>query len=307
MLSRFLKNESGNMSILVALSMLPILAAVGLATDYSSATRKKQNLQSSIDSAALFAIHEPNRRDAIRVFKANLESKGFDVKKDIKIKKFSRERSQNGVTINATVSGSHDVAFGAFLGSSKADYTVKTAVVGSTKISSVRFIPTFGSGYLNKEFELWVNRPNTNRPERLATYTWTSSAPITFRDNSSPGWLRSSRRGPIDLGDYTEFFMTSTINDPWNTYTREQMVEVYGEDYKIFSNEPGHGDHFFVNGKPLDVNEQVDFTRDLSCSQSNQSFEWEDAPGLAVPGTDFRFRVEAVCNVVDPDTIRITR
>lgn len=307
MFKSFCKDQSGNMTLISALSLLPVLAIVGAAVDTSFAMKKQDTLQNAIDNAALAAIHESNSTKAAWIFYQSLRSKGFDSEDNIQIKSFRRAETRGGVTVKATVQGTHTLAFGSLLGRSETDYTVATSVVGSKKISSIRFVPTFGSGYLNKEFELWVNRPNTTVPERLATYTWTSSAPITFRDGTSPGTLDSSRRGPIDLGNYTDFFMTTTITDPWNTYSREQMVEVYGEDYTISSREPGHGDHFFVNGEQLPINEMVNFTRDFSCDQRNQNFEWEDAPGLAQPGTDFRFRVEARCDAVDSDTIRINK
>jgi len=302
----FCRDQSGNITVIAALSFLPILAITGAAVDISFAMNKKQTLQDAVDTAALAAIHEPNNRQAARIFIKSLKAKGFNAEDKLQVKSFKRVESRGKVTVKATVKGTHDLAFSAVLGRSETDYEVATSVVGSKKISSIRFVPTFGSGYLNKEFELWVVRPNSSISERLATYTWTSSAPITLPNGSSPGWLNSSRRGAIDLGNYTEFYMTTSITDPWNTYTREQMVEVYGEDFKLSSREPGHGDHFFVNGQQLAINEQVNFTRDFSCDQRNQDFEWEDAPGLAVPGTDFRFRVTAKCDAVDPETIRIT-
>ena len=132
---------------------------------------------------------------------------------------------------------------------------VQSQAAAERKISRIRFRPTFGSGYLHKDFDLYVNRPNTPTPERLATFTWISSAPVTLSDGSSPGELKTDLGGFIDLDDYSDFFFTVSIMDPWNTYSRAQKVEVYGEDFSLSSNETGVGDHFFVNGKFLDVDE----------------------------------------------------
>jgi Flp pilus assembly protein TadG len=307
MLKNYFKEQSGNVSVIAGLTMLPILIGVGVATDAGFAMKKRQMLQDAIDVAALSAIHEPNRNNANKTFIESLKSKGYDTEEGIQIRSFKREQSRGNVTVQATVSGAHKLAFGSILGRSQANYSVETSVTGQNKLSAIRFTPTYGSGYLNKEFQLWVIRPYTTVPERLATYRWTSSAAFTFPNGSSPGWINSTSTGPIDLGNYTDFFMTTTITDPWNTYSREAMVEVYGEDFTISSIEPGHGDHFFVNGRQLDAEEMVNFTRDYSCEQTMQNFEWEDAPGFAQPNTDFRFTVQATCDDVDPDTIRIDK
>ena len=304
-LKNYSKDESGNLAVIFALCLLPILVAVGVAVDLSKIVSNKQRLQDAADNAALAAIHEPNRVEARRVFRESLSTSVTGSEDRIRTAKFQRLETNNTVSVKATVKGKHSFAFGSLLGRSEIDYTVASSVVASKKISSVRFVPTFGSGYLNKEFGLWVIRPNSTTPVRLATYRWTSSAPVTFPNGASPGRLNSSTRGYVNLGNYTEFFMTTSITDPWNTYTREQMVEVYGEDFSLSSREEGNGDHYFVNGMQLAMNEQVNFTRDLSCSLRNQSFEWEDAPGLAAPGTDFRFRVETRCDLADPDSVRI--
>ena len=233
-----------------------------------------------------------------------MEDSGYG---DVKINKFTRRQSSGRIDISAEVTGTHVPLFKSIVGVSEIGYSAKTSVTGGTMFSGIRFKPTFGSGYLDKEFNLWVMRPNNPIPELLATYNWRSTAPITFFNGSSPGKLRSSTRGPVDLGDFTEFFMSTTVYDRWNTYSEEQLVGVYGEDYTLFSNEPGHGDHFVVNGRVLDVDEAVDFSRDFNCNKGKQSFEWEDAPELATPHTDFRFEVTGECNILDPGTVRISR
>jgi Flp pilus assembly protein TadG len=305
MFKKYFIDQSGNFSVIAGLTALPVIMAIGFATDASFVIKKRQTLQEVIDGAALSAIYETNHSRAKVTFTESLNAKGYSTEDNIRIKSFNRKEINGHVTIQANVSGTHKVMFGSILGRPETDYAASTSVVGQKRISSIRFIPTFGSGYLNKVFGLWVNRPNTAIPEMLATFTWTSSAPITFPNGSSPGRLDSSQGGAVDLGDYTDFFMTTTITDPWTTYTREQMVEVYGEDFTIFSNEPGHGDHFFVNGKQLEAEDMVDFTRDFSCDQSALNFDWEDAPGFAQPSTDFRFTVMATCDDIDSGTIRI--
>jgi Flp pilus assembly protein TadG len=305
MIRKFWKNESGNMTLMTALGLLPVMGVVGVAVDLAAISNTKQSLQDSIDNAALAAIHEPNRSKAARAFVNNILQQDIGDTRKLRVTKFQRRETNGNVTLEATISGRQELIFGSLLGKSNEYYKVNTKVTGDKKLSAIRFYPTYGSGFLDKEFQLWVIRPNRASPERLATYRWKSSAPITLPDNSSPGWLSSSRRGTVRLGNYTDFYMTTRISDPWDTYSHEQKVQVYGPDYTISSYEPGHGDHFVVNGRQLPREERVNFTRDFSCDVPNQNFEWEDAPGLAMPNTDFRFTVTARCDDVDPATIRI--
>ena len=55
LLSRFRRNESGNIAIIFALALLPILTFVGSAIDYSMAVRAKAKLSASLDAAMLAA------------------------------------------------------------------------------------------------------------------------------------------------------------------------------------------------------------------------------------------------------------
>ena len=300
----FFKDEKGNVAVMTAFTLIPILMLLGLALDGSAVMKKETRLQDALDAAALAAIREPKKSDSRKVFKEFLEDSGYG---DVKITEFTRKQAAGKIDITAKASGKHVPVFKSILGISEVGYNAKTSVTGGTMFSGIRFTPTFGSGYLDKEFQLWVRRPNNPTPELLATYNWRSTAPITFFNGASPGYLRSSTNGSVDLGDFTEFFMSTTVYDRWNTYTEEDLISVYGEDYTLFSNEPGHGDHFVVNGRVLDVEEAVNFSRDFNCNSGVQSFEWEDAPGFATPHTDFRFNVSGECNIIDPGTIRISR
>lgn len=300
----FYRDEKGNVAVITALILVPLIMVLGVALDGSTVMKKETRLQDAVDIAALAAIKEPNRGDALKVFEEVLQDRGYT---DVNVTQFNRQQASGRIDLTAKVTGKHVPVFKSILGVSEVGYDVETSVTGGTKFSGIRFTPTFGSGYLDKEFDLWVNRPNRRTPELLATYNWRSLAPITRRDGTSPGRLSASTSGSIDLGDFTEFFMSIRVNDRWNTFSEEQLIGVYGEDYTLFSNEPGHGDHFVVNGRELEVEESVDFSRDFNCDSGVQNFEWEDAPGLAGVGTDFRFNVTGECNVVDPGTIRLSR
>ena len=308
MFKKFKKNNKGNIAIMGALMLVPTIMGMGIAVDVSNLVYEKSRLQDAVDNATLAAIkaRDGRRADgtAIRAFRKTMQDAGYS---DARLTKY-RYRVRNGeVKVETSARFQYKPSFATVLGVKNLRVNAATSVVGPLKVTGVNFRPTFGSGYLHKDFRLYVNRPGSSMPERLATYTWRSSAPVTFPNGSSPGNLSSDPWGTIDLGDYEDFFFTVTVTDPWNTYQHEQIVEVYGEDYTIVTNEPGKGDHFVVNGRTLPRNEQVDFSREISCENPNQNFEWEDAPELAEEGTDFRFVVTARCNGIDLNKIRIAR
>jgi Flp pilus assembly protein TadG len=55
-LRRFRRDSRGNIAVIFALAILPILAAIGCAIDYSLATRMKAKLQSAADAASVASI-----------------------------------------------------------------------------------------------------------------------------------------------------------------------------------------------------------------------------------------------------------
>ena len=55
---RFLKDRSGNFGILVALMLVPVIGAAGLALDYTNALSIKGRVQGAADAAALAAVAE---------------------------------------------------------------------------------------------------------------------------------------------------------------------------------------------------------------------------------------------------------
>ncbi|HTN64093.1 MAG TPA: TadE/TadG family type IV pilus assembly protein, partial [Devosia sp.] len=53
---KFLKSEGGSIAPIFALSLLPLLLAVGLSVDYTSATTTKAGMQSALDAASLSIV-----------------------------------------------------------------------------------------------------------------------------------------------------------------------------------------------------------------------------------------------------------
>lgn len=58
-LTRFKRDENGNIAIIFGLALVPMLLFMGAAVDYTRANQVHTRLQSSIDAAALALTHEP--------------------------------------------------------------------------------------------------------------------------------------------------------------------------------------------------------------------------------------------------------
>src|ERR1700691_5930314 len=58
LVSRFRRDSSGNVAVIFTIAILPILAAVGCATDYSLRTRMQAKMQSAADAAAVASISQ---------------------------------------------------------------------------------------------------------------------------------------------------------------------------------------------------------------------------------------------------------
>src|SRR5579863_990313 len=56
LLSNFWSNRRGNVAVIAALAMLPMVAAVGCAIDYTSASMIKTKLQAAADAASLATV-----------------------------------------------------------------------------------------------------------------------------------------------------------------------------------------------------------------------------------------------------------
>jgi Flp pilus assembly protein TadG len=56
LLSRFRRDERGNLAVIFCFALLPVLAAIGCATDYTNANRIKAKMQAAADAAAVAAV-----------------------------------------------------------------------------------------------------------------------------------------------------------------------------------------------------------------------------------------------------------
>jgi Flp pilus assembly protein TadG len=60
---RFLRNERGNVALVLGLVMMPVMGVVGAAVDYSTASRRHTQLQVALDQATLAIARDPPAND----------------------------------------------------------------------------------------------------------------------------------------------------------------------------------------------------------------------------------------------------
>ena len=58
LISQFRHDRRANIAVIFALALLPVISAIGCATDYSLASRMKAKMQSAADAAAVASISE---------------------------------------------------------------------------------------------------------------------------------------------------------------------------------------------------------------------------------------------------------
>jgi Flp pilus assembly protein TadG len=97
LISRFRRDRRGNIAVIFAFALLPVLSAIGCATDYSLAARMKAKMQSAADAAAVASISENStgylaatkmtsdgavtvaQTDASNIFNGNVPTTGYTV------------------------------------------------------------------------------------------------------------------------------------------------------------------------------------------------------------------------------------
>src|SRR5260370_333362 len=95
LIRRFRRDQRGNIAVIFAIALLPMLSAIGCATDYSLAARMKAKMQSAADAAAVASISQNStgylaatqmtsngsvsvaQTDATNMFNGNLASSGY--------------------------------------------------------------------------------------------------------------------------------------------------------------------------------------------------------------------------------------
>lgn len=126
------RDERGNVAVLVALLMLPMTLGIGVAVDFGRGNRAEADMQSALDGAAIAALRStPEAAEDVgtRFFTANFKNHlittpvvNFDVKEDGKVA--------------ATARGSLEMPFGGLIGIDTFEIAATTTVVPERDVAT---------------------------------------------------------------------------------------------------------------------------------------------------------------------------
>lgn len=146
-LKSFKKCQAGNVSMMFAAAILPILGTVGLAVDFSRASEVKSQLTAAVDSTALALAHTSvNLTDKQLQAKANDLFKGnFKPGTPANSSSVRADRDNGELTVNGAAA--FETSFLRFLNVSTLDVTAKSKVVwgSNQKIEVVLALDNTGS------------------------------------------------------------------------------------------------------------------------------------------------------------------
>ncbi|MBB1090657.1 pilus assembly protein [Rhodopseudomonas palustris] len=100
-LGRFASDRSGNIAVIFAIALLPILGFIGAAVDYTNASRVRAKLESAQDAAVLLAVSNSAinktvadaQADAVQFFNATLDGYGLSATIDLSVSENDGKRS----------------------------------------------------------------------------------------------------------------------------------------------------------------------------------------------------------------------
>ena len=134
---KFVSDDTGNVGMMFSLVLLPLLVAIGAATDYTKMTREVSAGQDAADAAVLHAAHEYynnfSRNSATSIgdlaSSYHLDSNG--VLGDYLVETVIAESTENSLTLRTTVSGTSQHAFMGMIGNSETPWTATSYSVVS--------------------------------------------------------------------------------------------------------------------------------------------------------------------------------
>ncbi len=132
-LTSFRKSQTGNVSIMFAAALLPVLGTIGFAVDFSRASEVKSQLAAAVDSTALTLAHgSANLTDEQLQAKANVLIQGnFRPGTPATTNSVHAEREPATLTVNA--SAAFETAFLKVLNVATLDVSAKSKVVWGSK------------------------------------------------------------------------------------------------------------------------------------------------------------------------------
>jgi Flp pilus assembly protein TadG len=326
---RFLQSENGSFAPLMAIATVPLLLAVGLATDYSSAVSTRSDMQSALDAATLSLTGMPRTAtDSDRQQKLQVAY------------------SANGGHGTAKVLSTVFDADGTLHLSTSASYAMPTEFmslamiknvpvdVASTLLKKPRLIDaTFkidkASGYWDKKITLYGSQSDPKNSTGLMQITYTyngkggekgyGTTTVLTPDKDGKFTVVQQKQvcttvnagGQIPAGAFADGnkYTTCTFDPKYGTGAKidvSQMQSLYlqmdvttGTKATRRSDDPKTSNFMYLDKVEVAKNQTVDIFTAVPCGQTS-SQAWEDGgnnpPSPDVTNADFFYSVTGKCD-----------
>lgn len=145
-LGSFIRNETGNVSQIFALALVPIIVTVGMTTDYSRAARSETILQNAVDATAIMLAKEAPKANQSQLQKAGEAYLGAMMasQKDFAVDTVKVTKTTDAVRVSAA--GTSKLFFGGLIGQKSWVVPANATVAyGGKKIELVLVLDNTGS------------------------------------------------------------------------------------------------------------------------------------------------------------------
>jgi Flp pilus assembly protein TadG len=328
-MKNFLKSEGGSFVPALAVALVPLLAAVGMVSDYSRGVSQRNSMQEALDAASLSImtlskdLTKDERQAKLQsAYEAN-GGKGTATLKDYAV-------AANGTaTMSASVTYNLPTTFMAMAGIDSVAIGVQAAARKNPALVEANFKIQKVSGYWNKTMTLYGTKFGEKDPLPLMQITYTYNGgggskgygTTTVLTPNSKGNMKNVVQkqectssnyngGSVPSGSFVDgnklVKCTFTAGDGSGApIDVSQMNILYlqmdvpsGNPKKLRTDDPATSNRLYIDGAESPSNKTVDIFSVVPCGQSSTQ-AWEDG-GNAVPApvsnADFFYSVTGKCN-----------
>lgn len=332
MISKFVRSETGNVAVIGSLMALPLMAAVGMAVDYSLATTTRSDMQNALDAAAFatFTMSATATQDELAkalqdAYVANGGRGQASLVGDIVTNSLSS-------TLKVKADTQMQTGVMGMFGYKKMPLHVDSTVSKPVKLTSLQFRLNKVTGAFDKTVTL-MGRTSSTAP-------YAPLLRMTYVATNIGGWGATTLSTPPTKGAKWNDFQTITcsslttcatsvlsgdgtagidVANMEDVYLQMDMSAIVGKPYWYFtkkvvtfkSNDPATSDQMFVAGKQTPKGETINMVQAVGCANKWMEHRWEDAggwEGAASPwdGTDFQYFVKGQCSS-SGSSVRLTQ
>lgn len=333
MFSSFLDDTRGNFAVTAALSIIPLLLAVGMSVDYSSAVADKSAMQSALDSATLSLTTLPKTTsDADRQTKLQeaFEANGGSGAATLITPVYDADGTLH---LSATASYEMPTNFMKLAMIDNVPISVSTAVTKKPSLVKATFKIDKVSGWWNKTMTLYGTKFGETSAKKLMeiSYTYNNGGDVKGYGTTTVYKISGTTKTQVQRQVCTTVQVQNFNNLPAGAITStdgsgkkrvttctmnpvngggaeidvSQMRTLYlqmdvpsGSPKVLKSNDPATSDRLYINDIEIEKGKTVDIFTAVPCGETGTQ-AWEDG-GSAVPApvinADFFYTVTGQCD-----------